>query len=420
MTTVNLEAVTGGKLAITLELSLDPRWTSQRFKSTKLAADLALDIARKRALLYFSGVVLTPLLNAFARFHQINGDRPKIPSVIQDEWDSGLDDEIYAVFEDFAHLVSQNWLGTVSDITPHSEDDIHKLTMSFAHECWQQAVYQRTTNQTLSAVGIVVDDLQAFVLAQAGLEPEKPMSLNAIFNKIILNFVEENELEALLDNASDTDAGLQASGAAGLGITLDEAAQLAAVRAEGGSVIEGWMHMINTGILLPVDDAPAPSAPVPPPPQSHPLELPASLVRSPLAVPPPPPLSGPASGAVGTVPPPPPQHGGGTVPPPPPPVNALPVTTTGAPPAAKGGRKGKAPEGPPAGAVPAPALVAIKAASGLKDEDFAVKLGVSRPTFNNYLRGKGFCVPTPDQRAQMLSLVDTKIAELQEARKSLT
>lgn len=413
MTNVNLEAVTGGKLAITLELSLDQRWTSQRYKSTKLAADLAMDIARKRALTYFHGVVYNGLLQAYQRFTLVNGPRPATEP-LSDEWDSGLDDELYAVFEDFAHIVSANWLGTATDITPTSEQAINTLADSFAAECWKQLTYQRTTNQTLSAVGIVLDDLQAIVLAQAELEPEKPMSLNAIFNKIILNFVEENELEALLDNASDTDAGLQASGAAGLGITLDEAAQLAAVRAEGGSVIEGWMHMINTGVLLPVDtDAPAPAASVPPPPPpSHPLEIPASLVRSPPVVPPPP-------VAAGTVPPPPPPNGG-TVPPPPPAVNAPPITTTGAPAPAKSGRKPKAPDGPPAGHVPASALVAIKAASGLKDEDFAVKLGVSRPTFNNYLRGKGFCVPTADQRAQMLSLVDSKLAELQEARKSLT
>lgn len=419
---INLESVTGGKSAILSALQVHPHWTATRFKTTKLASDLALQIAKDRSTTYFHAVVMTPLQEAFTRYVTVNGERPPQEELASD-WASGLDDELYAVFEPHAHLVSSTWLVTISDVTPSTIEEVEKMAASFAAEVWREQTWQKTDNQKLSAVGIVLDDLQAIMLSHAQTQENPDMNVNAILNKIILNFIPEEELEGHLDNASETERPLRETGALALGITNEEADYLAVIRAQGGSVIEGWCAVINRGVLQPVEEAAAP-APVPPPPVPDPLAIPAILVREPppvstaSPVPPPPPVSSVAT-ASGTVPPPPPQaatgQAGSTVPPPPPPVNPGAVTTTGTPPS-KRGRKAATQGGPPEGTVPAEALIAIKGASGLKDDDFATRLGVSRPTFNNYLRGKGYCQPSPDQRKNLLAMVDAKIGELEAAK----
>ena len=49
---------------------------------------------------------------------------------------------------------------------------------------------------------------------------------------------------------------------------------------------------------------------------------------------------------------------------------------------------------------------------GVKDDDMAKKMGVSRPTYNNWVNGKTGCVPTPNQSGALRELIVDKVNTL--------
>jgi hypothetical protein len=446
MSTLKLYDIVGSTEYQTDAVRARPDWAGTRIKTTKLFQDLIVDNAKNTVFAYARDLVIEPLAVMYDVFVQRNGPRPKADGLEQQEWDSGLDDEVAAILEPYSGIVSINWLGQHTvDTLLHQPGEIQKLAEGFAREVWGQASYHKTNNQLMAALGFVQADMDNVLpvptTTPATKGTEAMSSLVEVLNSIMLNYTmgligDESVLTDNLDQASDTDDTLMEGAAGRLFIDPSSALLLRVARANGLTV-EKMASVVVSGMML--DDkaaavilAPAtPAAPVveevegipeilkrsevPPPPVTvmvtdtkgnatvSKVPSPPNLVNiNPLAhvqqgkVPPP-----PAASAT-RVPPPPPVSGGGAA--------------ASTPPAAK--RKKSDP--PPAGHIPQHVLQTIKEATQLKDDDLAVLFGVSRPTMNNYLRGKGYCTPTPEQRKAVAARIEAKANALVEALQLLT
>lgn len=409
----------GGRDNVLPRLDNHPVWSRLPVKTTQTAASMLVSIAQQQSVAILDAVVRADLDGDVAEYVKMNGPRPNVGDEHADNWDEGLDDVVSKRLEPFEKVLSANWLGiNTIDTRAQNDTDRDRIVKSFAAEAWKEMTYNRTDIQILAGVGILPVDLEMIpgvtVGASAPATPEPkeydPMRVNAILNAIILNFPDEATLEETLDLVSDDDDGLALGAAQTLGITMDDALVLREARKRSGAAVEAWVNAITAGEMLDEDATYVDLDPV------DPDAIPASLVRNPDPVTgqPMPPPPKPAAAAA-PPPPPPPVAAGPGAPPPPPPV----VTTGAAPPAPKRGRKAATPDAPPADAIPKETLLAIKQASGMKDDDMAVVLGVSRPSFNNMVNGKQFCTPSDDRRLALRQLVHDKLTALTEAYSKL-
>lgn len=403
--TLTIALITGGRDWILDQLEGDPLWQRTRLKSVEGAADALVTIAKRTAISEATALVLPDIKHFYQTFLKINGPPPDDQT---DDWYEAHDDGVLNLFEQYSKTLSASWLNYVStDVRLWQDDEDEKLANSFAQEVWKQLTWQRTTNQILAGVGIVSADLAKYgTLAEPiaeKTEPEyPPMAVNAILNRIMLNMPDPANLASDLDMASDDDDGLALGAAQRLGVDMEAVQWLRQLRARSPKVVDAWETAINAGVMLDeakhyADLEPGGSA------TKNAIEaslakdneglpdIPASLVRSALPPLPPPPV---AKTALPPLPPPPsgPNASGGTLPPlPPPPA-----------PAAPKGRKPKTPGEMPAGAIAVDVLRAIKDNSGIRDEDLAMIMGVSRPTLGNVMKGKGHYVPSDASRREAI------------------
>lgn len=196
---------------------------------------------------------------------------------------------------------------------------------------------------------------------------------------VAMTGMNDGQIEQLLDNASDSDDGLAASGASSLGCDMGDAQQLRFMRSTMS--LPQMVATIRSGT------APAAVKPALPP-----IPPPAPAVTT---LPPIPQVPGPA--LQGTV----------ALPPIPSPADAPPEPAK----RTRGGSKA-----PPDNAVPARCLSILKDNTGLKTEDLGAGLGVSRGTFDNYVKGKAHLIPSHDHLGFLSKLIADKIALLQEAQ----
>jgi len=349
----------------------------------------------------------------YKEFVDRNGPQPAQDFPGADDWVEAHDDGLMELFEPFTATLSASWLAVAStDAKLWIEGEDEKLANSFAKEIWKQLTWdhhnpkggQRSDRQILAGVGIVADDLAQFgELAKETPPPPQPeynlAMVNVIINKIMLYNPED--LLDNLDMATGDDEGLAVGACQRLGIGFNEGLILKAAR-RNGAKLEDWVKAVEVGDLLDeevnyVDLAGANSE--------------NASVTTPQPLPPPPPPVGTIKQALQS------SVAQGVVPPPPPPPPA-PTVTVGAAPATnsgRGGRRPKTPEQAPAGSIPIDVLRSIKEHAGLKDEDFATMLGISRPTLANIMKGKGWCVPNEDRRKALHAMLELHSAKLSEA-----
>lgn len=416
--TLKLRDILGDPEVVVANVFAHATWTGTRIKTTRLFQEVATDWARGTVINYAHGLVLEPLAVMYDKFEQRNGARPAADGLPQQEWDSALDDEVASVVEPYAGIVSAGWLGQHTvDTLLHQPGEIQKFANDFSREVWGQLSYHKTPAQLMAALGFTAADVDAYVSTQVpatpineGTDMSETISLAEVLNSIMLNYQMGllGDQAALLDNldqASDTDDTLMEGAAERLYIDHSSALLLRVARANG-STPETWASMIVTGDIKTTEGvavlAPA-GAPEIEEVEGGP-DLPESLKR----VPPPPPVA-----AASKVPPP-PAAAPTRVPPPPP------VTSGGAAASVAPKTRKRQADPPPAGHIPQHVLVTIKDATQLKDDDLAILFGVSRPTMNNYLRGKGYCTPTPEQRKAVAERIEAKATALVEALQLLT
>jgi hypothetical protein len=412
---LSIALVTGGKEVVLDALYADPMWRRMTAKGPVTVAAMLAAKAQELALTDLRGMLGPELEHTYNKYLETNGERDPNDA---GEWDEGLDDAIANVFEPYEKYLSASWMGVhLIDTRAHIEGEMDRLVDLFGQEVWTQLTYERTNNQILAGVGIVEADLLA--LCDAPPPPPPPpkeynsMSVNAVLNIIMRSFPDMMQLPDDLDMVSDTD-DLLAEGAAGrLGIQWEDVLVLRDARSRSSAALDAWFNAIDAGIALEenkvfVDLTPPP---VPPPPTADlGPDLPATLRRS--APPPPPPP-----------PPPPSVTASAGVPPPPPPPSAVKGGSSGEAPSppntGRGGARAKAGDAPPPGAIPAELLQTIKDRSGMTDVQMAEALGISRPTFANYLKNKGWCVPTPQQRLLFKNKIAETINVLTEAHNAI-
>ncbi len=409
---LSLGLLCGGRQYVLEQLASDPMWQRTRLKSAEGAASVLVQIAKRVCLAEASAILLPEVQTWYKEFVADNGERPETD---HSDWDDALDDGVMALLEPFAATLSASWLNEIStDARLWLPGEDERLANKFAEEIWKQLTWQRSNNQILAGVGIVADDLATYgVLASEPEPPQEPRytatMINPILNRIMLSFPDPAQLKDDFELATDSDDGLALSAATRLGIGMAEVAVMRQAR-QRGAKIDAWVNAINAGNTL-ADDKVYVDLSGKPEPDLGP-ELPTSLVRLPQAAnalpPPPPPPSG--SPASASAPPPPP-------PPPPPPAGATAAGAGAAPPTntGRGGKRQKAGAEPPVGHVPVDVLKSIKDYAGLKDEDMANVMGISRPTLANIVKGKGHYVPADDRRRALHDLLVKHATELQKA-----
>lgn len=397
MSELTVEGLSGGKPGVLSQLVNDPEFLAQRFhgigNTSERAAVIAQQIVRGRLF----DTIKPELQTRFDAFVGMNGPRPVEPSLAQDEWDSALDDDVAATFEPYSAVLSADWLGEKTvDTRLYSPGELDKLCAGFAKEAWRQLTYQKnTTAKILSAVGIVQEDIAAFLKelqpAAPTTELEPDMAMNAVLNKIML-FVGNNEqgkqdLGIVMNDAMDEFIVAQAN--LRLGIDMDDVETLRMAGMAGHTL--AWMQeAIGTGELL--DEADSADA--------GPANVPGGVMSlAPGTVP-----GAPATGS---------------------PLAAMPgaLVASGVPgveasplPAARPGRKPRAKaSGPVAGQVSSDTLTAFKNHANIKDQDAADALGVSRATYNNFVAGKTTFTPTDAQRTALRTIVTGHVNGLLEA-----
>lgn len=407
-----LEGITGGKDAVLAATVNDPRWRAMRFKTTGTGLDVAKQVAQDIATRTLADTLRPVLEDAYEKFVHANGIRPGIEGPEADEWDSAADDVVSEALQPFERLLSADFLGRYTvDTRVHMPDQIDRIANEFGKEIWKQMVYDgdlkgpKSTAKVMSAVGVIGVDIDALIGAARQEERQKPMSYGKILNTITLftmGAMSPDDLDLLLDQ----DAGISLGAQQRLGVTADDAETLREFARFDATIRQRWLDVVNNGELVP-DDAgfdvltkdrngttqPADIPPklVVPPPLPAPAAPPPGALAAPPALP-----TGPAPEPV---PPPPP------VAPAPAPVAAPaappPAVTDSPPPPAR--TRGAKPGDP--NTLPAYVLLAIREHAGIKDEEAAAILGVSRSTYNNCVKGKSVCVPTETQKGELFKLV---------------
>ncbi|MFN3295026.1 MAG: hypothetical protein ACK414_16530, partial [Gemmobacter sp.] len=107
------------------------------------------------------------LTEAMDEYVLMNGERETLTAEQQSEWDSGIDDVVEKLVEPYQQMVSADWIGKHTvDTRLHEPGEAEKLVKSFGLEVYKQIANGRKPGQLLSAVGIVQDEVAAYIAQQ--------------------------------------------------------------------------------------------------------------------------------------------------------------------------------------------------------------------------------------------------------------
>jgi hypothetical protein len=315
----------------------------------------------------------------------MNGPLEKGARLYQsDPWHEGMDDVIANVLEDYQADVSASWLGeAVIDTRMNEEGAVDRLSGNFANEVWRQMTWlpnkdepelsgPKTNAQILSSVGVLRADLEQFVQTRSEL-PEKEMEtliMNSLETAIprIKGFVDmlgydDKALTMILDNALDNDKGLAQGGLQQIGASLDDRDALRSAAMMYGTT--ELIKMIRAG-FTPLTDGGGP----------QPAPITAQTAQQSVQA------AQPAQ---------------------------MPIPE-------KPSRKNKADGVPQVGQVPPEAFAILKDYTGVKVEKLGEGLGVSRASYENYLKGKARFFAKPEHSQFLLSVIDGHMTALAKAK----
>jgi DNA-binding XRE family transcriptional regulator len=430
---MNIADITGGPVAVLSSLAAAPDFRNTRDISPTVAMTMARKIAEANAEAHCIGLIGPAIQDAYDMHVLLNGEHADCADrAARDDWESGVDDAIEAVFLPYERALSAHWFGTHAiDTRLHVEvkegetPQVTQLAKAFAKEIWNvlthvivedenenKIVKELTTAQILSAVGIVKSDIEALIAERpeptAKQEEAHRMSNIADTLLTIGAYIAQNGAMAargLLELAIDDDDGLAISGMSQLGGNMDDVEPLRLIAMEhGDQAVDYIIAMAQTpgGVLTPAPDnltatevrqrmddpdmGRDPAAAT-----DEDAELAELMGEAPAAIP-----HGAGAGAL--------SGAGGPIPVAAPPAAPGPVQNAGAP-APRKKKDAQAGGAVTAGAVPKEALALIRGHLKGKDEDIAAKMGVSRQTYINYGNGKGTYVPSDEQKTALVQLV---------------
>jgi hypothetical protein len=427
---LNITDLAGGVDELIQAVMSEPKIKKAKALSTATLMSMAATIAEQRVTAKLSDMIRAEFNDAIETHTIINGDFDTIDPASRDDWSSALDDSIEAVLEPYSAILSANWLATATDGPMHDPDHVATVAKSFAREAWKHINYDKetnkikSTNKILSAIGLVENHFAAY-LAQRSTTQERDNTMSTAvvswmdalkaihdFGELIGGVSMIPDLVDELDTASDDDDILATGAIERIGGAPEHVAALRALRvhydqAAPGTAVSEMVKLLETRAWEATPTPPA-AAPAPEP---EPADLTDASMAELMGLP----LDEyrrlyvenptPAAGAPAA----------------PPPTATAPPAATVAPTAdadkPKRGRKPKEPTAPPTTAeTPTEALALFSDNAKVKDDEVAEALGISRATYNNMRNAKQAAHLDDVQRMTLVSMIDEKIAKLQQAK----
>jgi predicted transcriptional regulator len=204
-------------------------------------------------IMHFANLLKPELQDAYDNYLLFNGEHDDADD--QNEWESGMDDVVEKIIEPHERLLSADWLGrNMVNVDLHVEDGIHKLSMKFGQECYNTLTQdleegtRKSPAKVMSSAGITSLEVEARLQEHIAINKTKPKEetetmatdtpLNAVLSKIAEHVGKDFD-ELLIyddfDQVSDDDELLAQGAAQRLGgLDADEIAELAALRMEHG------------------------------------------------------------------------------------------------------------------------------------------------------------------------------------------
>lgn len=385
------EDMTGGAAAV-----IDATLTKLAAHKTVLPSVFemeAVKVALDRAVAFGAQHIQPVLQEAYDSLLISAGERPEAPGDLQDDWDSAQDDAVEAALEPYERMLSVSWFGVNTiDCRLYEDGGCGTLARSAAKEIWSTLTWRAaeenagpmTGQETLDTIGITRDGVKA-LLAERIPPSDEVVKEAQMYDRAKtltkLHYTQPQyggSLQAYKDDlelAWDADTILANGAISRLGGTVEMVPAFRAFAAEMSYDTDAmYDEIISTEhAVSPL----AADAGVADETDDEADELAAMMGTAAPAAPP-------------------------RAPPP-----SAPVAAKGPAPTARGVRA-KAEAGVPANAIPGEVLAQIKEATGEKDETLATGVGVSRATFNNYVKGKGTFVPDDTQRAFLSQMLYSK------------
>lgn len=273
-----------------------------------------------------------------------NGEFDTIPEDQRDDWGSGIDDKVEALFEPLQATLSADWLARYTiDTHLEVEGGCAKLAEALGKEVFKQLAYGKEPGQVLSNAGIMRTDVEIYF--EQHMQPKSQEETKAMADDTVNELArviatikahigedyDELDVRSDLESICDDDEILQGAGASRLGLSEADLqiVQLYSLDEGESEAVDAMFNMIK---------ADAPAAAVPPPPPGAPVPTPMA-----------------------------------------PAVPAAPKAQTAT------GFDAKY------------VLTMLKEHSAVKETELAAEIGVSRSTFVNYGNGKTPFAPTQEQ-----------------------
>lgn len=356
-----LTEIAGGKAAILEQAAADPKIAKKRKPDQDQVVIAVVKVVERRSIAGAADLVRDDLQEALDTYLLVQGDRFMADD--PDEWDSGLDDKVEAIFAPYNDVLSSDFLATATiDSGLAAEVGVEAVAQKFGKEVYKQLCWLAGDKDTpgklkqplqiLTSAGILTSDILGHfgdrISTSATPEPvaETPeeakaeaSTLEAAVRGIRGQVVYDDDT---LSNLIDSDDIIAGSAAVQLGLTPDMALpfQMLAFDIGDAAAVEKIKEMLSVDY----EYIGEPTVPAPPP-----------------------------------------------VPTPP--------------------KAGKG-DGPRMNDV----LHALKAHGGTALNDLATLVGVSRGTLNNYLNDKTDWTPDDDVRGRVLLRIEEHMAGMMSAR----
>jgi hypothetical protein len=348
---------------------------------------------------------------------------------VVEPWVEPLEEQFLALVDGYREVLSAHWLVTADTKTPRYANEVPKVSDSFAEEVYKNITYihendnprEKTDAQVLSAVGVMRTTIEMLLANRTPvIEQPKEQDMDYVLKDIIATMNEMAEMSGwkgkalfdLLDNATDTDAGLAAAGLQALGLEATQKNMLIVQDVKRRYGLDHFTVMVENNTPAPAQASPPVGEIV----DEDPLGVNEFMGETALAAP-----AGPKEGDTGS------HDGKPTVF-----INGAwawdtrPLSQTvdvasDVPAKRTRTRKAAAPATASTdGTIPAAALKIIKDFTSLKGDEFANGIGVSRATFDNYTKGKGPALVANDKnKAFLREVVQTHLDNLEVASSML-
>ncbi len=233
---IDIDDLTGGAAQLLQTITDDPKIYLLREPSDTVLLAGAYACAKRLVVSNATALVLGKLQDALDEQILLNGECPEPDEPeSRDDWESALDDKAEAIYEPYARYLSADWLArnTIA-CRLHLENGVADTAKSFGEEIWKFATTDHdpegdrrslSVAKFLSRVGVTADYIRK-ALAERKPQENKQVDPNAytlvdtmklIHETVTMLGTSPDDLMSELDDMSDGDDGLALGAAQRLG-----------------------------------------------------------------------------------------------------------------------------------------------------------------------------------------------------------